>query len=323
MAHASTTTFLHVNSRALRTTPWREYVIYMAFVVIFGIFAITLGGQGFTSAPNLLNILRQTAPISIMAVAMTFVIGSAQIDLSIGALAGLTSVVTALVLARFGLAAGIAAGVATGFAVGALNGSLVAFAGIPSFLVTLGTLSVIFGGAQWVTQTLPVPVSNDVYNNVFGGGDLGPVPSLILWSAAVAILGHVVLRKTVYGRRCLATGGNAVAARFSGVNTRMITFSVLTVMGAAAGLAGMLYAGRLHSGLFGIGQDDNLSVIAAVILGGTSLFGGRATVVGTIVASLLIGVINNGLILLGLQYAQQLVVRGAIIVLAVALSRRH
>ena len=327
MAHAQTTEFPRLKPRALRAAlkaiPWRDYVTYIAFVVIFGIFAIALGGQGFTSTPNLLNILRQTAPITIMAVAMTFVIGSAQIDLSVGALAGLTSVVTALALARFGLAGGIVAGMGTGLVVGALNGSLVAFAGIPSFLVTLGTLSVIFGGAQWVTQTLPVPIGNETYTSVFGGGDLGPVPSLLLWSAAVAILGHVVLRKTVFGRQALATGGNATAARFSGVNTRLVTFSVLTVMGAAAGLAGMLYAGRLHSGLFGIGQDDNLSVIAAVILGGTSLFGGRATVVGTIVASLLIGVINNGLILLGLQYAQQLVVRGAIIVLAVALSRRH
>jgi ribose transport system permease protein len=207
--------------------------------------------------------------------------------------------------------------------VGALNGAIVAFVGIPSFLVTLGTLSVVFGASQWVTNTLPEPISSMAFNSVFGSGNIGPIPSLVVWTLLVAVIGHIVLRKTVYGRQVLAIGGNVVAARFSGVKTARTRFIVITVMGLVAALAGMLYAGRLQSGMFSIGQDDNLSVIAAVILGGTSLFGGRATIVGTVVASILLGVINDGLILLGLQNAQQLVVRGGIIVLAVALSRRR
>jgi ribose transport system permease protein len=139
---------------------------------------------------------------------------------------------------------------------------------------------------------------------------------------AAIVVGHIVLRKTTYGRRVLATGGNAVAARFSGVDTRMITFLVLAIMGLFAGLAGMLYAGRLSTGRFTLGEGDELSVIAAVILGGTSLFGGRATVIGALFGALMIGLINNGLILMGLDFSQQQIVRGGIIVLAVALARK-
>ena len=136
------------------------------------------------------------------------------------------------------------------------------------------------------------------------------------------VIGHIVLRKTSYGRRVLATGGNAVAARFSGVDTRKITFAVLAVMGTVAAFAGMLLAGRLHSGRFTFGEGFELSVIAAVILGGTSLFGGRATVIGSVLGSLMIGLINNGLTLMGMESSQQQIVRGAIIILAVALARR-
>ena len=121
--------------------------------------------------------------------------------------------------------------------------------------------------------------------------------------------------------RVQAANRNAVAARFSGVNTRLITFSVLTVMGAAAGLAGMLYAGRLHSGLFGSGQDDNLSVIAAVILGGTSLFGGRGAVLGTLIGALIVGVIRNGLQLMGVSSIYQILITGVLVILAVSIDQ--
>jgi ribose transport system permease protein len=175
---------------------------------------------------------------------------------------------------------------------------------------------------MWITNTEPQPILDNTYNNAFGSGDIGSVPSLVVWTLVVVVIGHVVLRKTSYGRRVLATGGNAVAARFSGIDTRKITFLVLAMMGLVAGLAGMLYAGRLQSGRFQWGEGDELSVIAAVILGGTSLFGGRATVIGSLLGSVMIGLINNGLILAGLESSQQEVVRGVIIVVAVALARR-
>ena len=307
---------------AIKGFDWRQYVIYVAFALVFLYFAVTLHGSGFLTSTNLLNILRATATISIMAVAMSFVIGAAQIDLSVGAVAGLASVTTAMAIHHWGMAAGIAVGLATGLAVGSVNGALVAILAIPSFLVTLGMLGIAHGTAMWISNTEPQPILDNTYNNAFGSGDIGPVPSLVVWTLVAVVVGHVVLRKTSYGRRVLATGGNAIAARFSGVDTRRITFLVLAVMGVVAGLAGMLYAGRLQSGRFQWGEGDELSVIAAVILGGTSLFGGRSSVIGSLLGSVMIGLINNGLILAGLQSSQQEVVRGAIIVVAVALARR-
>ena len=156
---------------------------------------------------------------------------------------------------------------------------------------------------------------------MFGGGNLGPVPVLVLWTLTIAVLGHIVLRKTTFGRRVLATGGSETAARYSGIDTRGIKMRVLIISSVAAAIAGMLYAGRLHSGRFQLGEGDELSVIAAAVLGGTSLFGGAGTVVGSIVGSLMIGVINNGLLLMGLEYSQQLIARGIIIIVAVAISQ--
>jgi ribose transport system permease protein len=301
---------------------WRRYVIYIGFVVVFLFFAILLRNQGFLTANNLLNIFRQTAIITVIAVAMTYVIAAAEIDLSVGSVAGLASVCTAMALSRWGLVAGIVAGLAVGLVVGAINGGLVSTLGIPSFLVTLGMLGIAAGVAQWITASAPQPILNDAYNLVFGSGNLGPIPGLLLWSAVFVVVGAVVLAKTRFGRQVLATGGNRTAAEFTGVNTRRIKFSVLLISGLVASIAGMLYAGRLQSGRFQWGTGDELSAIAAVILGGTSLFGGYGSIIGTLFGSLLIGLINNGLILAGLDASQQQVVRGAIIILAVALARR-
>jgi ribose transport system permease protein len=307
---------------ALGDLDWRRYVIYIGFVVVFLFFAVLLRNEGFLSATNLLNILRQTAIITVIAVGMTYVIACAEIDLSVGSVAGLSSVVTAMALSRFGLLVGILAGLAVGLIVGTINGGLVSLLNIPSFLVTLGMLGIAFGVAQWITASAPQPILSDAYNLVFGSGNIGPIPGLIVWSALFVAVGGVILAKTRFGRQVLATGGNRVAAEFTGVNTRRIKFSVLLLCSLCAAVAGMLYAGRLQSGRFQWGSGDELSAIAAVILGGTSLFGGAGTIVGTLFGALLIGLVNNGLILAGLDVSQQQVVRGAIIILAVALARR-
>ncbi|GAA0907201.1 ABC transporter permease [Virgisporangium aurantiacum] len=301
---------------------WRRYVIYIGFVVVFLFFAVFLRDEGFLTPNNLLNIFRQTAIITVIAVAMTYVIAAAEIDLSVGSVAGLSSVCTAMALSHWGLAAGIIAGLAVGLVVGSINGGLVSTLGIPSFLVTLGMLGIAAGVAQWITASAPQPILNDTYNLIFGSGNVGPIPGLLLWSAAFVVVGAVVLAKTRFGRQVLATGGNRTAAEFTGVNTRRIKFSVLLVSSVVASIAGMLYAGRLQSGRFQWGTGDELSAIAAVILGGTSLFGGYGSVIGTLFGALLIGLINNGLILAGLEASQQQVVRGVIIILAVALARR-
>jgi ribose transport system permease protein len=307
----------------LRGLDWRQYAIYIGFVVIFLLFAIFLGSDGFLSGTNLLNIFRQTAIISIMAVAMTFVIAAAQIDLSVGSTAGLASVVAALAITASGNALfGVLAGLGVGLVIGVINGGLVTWLGMPSFLVTLAMLGIAFGLAQLITASAPVPILNDTFNAIFGGGNIGPIPGLLVWTIVAVAIGAVVLAKTRYGRQVLATGGNRVAAEYTGVDTRRITFTVMLVSSLVASVAGMLYAGRLESGRYQWGTGDELSVIAAVILGGTSLFGGAGSVIGALFGSLLIGLINNGLILAGLDNSQQQIIRGLIIIVAVALSRK-
>ena len=137
----------------------------------------------------------------------------------------------------------------------------------------------------------------------------------------IGVLGHVTIRFSKFGRQILAVGGNETAARYSGIRAEHIKMGVLVLSSTTAALAGMLYAGRLQSGRFQMGEGDELSVIAAAVLGGTSLFGGKGTVIGSIVGALMIGVINNGLILMSLEYSQQLIARGGIIILAVAISQ--
>lgn len=310
--------------RYLTRLDWRDFAIYIGFVAVFGFFAVLLGDDGFLQANNLLNIIRQTAIIAVMAVAGTFVIAAAQIDLSIGATAGLSSVVTAMTISSTdSWALGIVAGLAAGTVVGTINGSLVAFLRLPSFLVTLAMMGVAVGCAQWISDFQPVPILDATFTQLFGSGDVGGVPSLLVWAAAAVAIGVVVMNKTPFGRQVLATGGNEVAARFSGVRTRRITFIVLLVSGVVAGIAGMLYAGRLQSGRFQWGTGDELSVIAAVVLGGTSLFGGYGRVVGSVFGAVFIGLINNGLVLAGLAVSQQAIIQGVIIIVAVMLAKKN
>ncbi len=317
------------STRAARPSPlkalaatWRQYVIYLGFVTIFVIFSFALFDKGFLDPNNLLNIIRQTAMIAVMAVAMTFVLAAGEIDLSIGAVAGLTTVTTAMAIDAAGPFVGVCAGLATGLAVGIFNGLLTTKIGIPSFLTTLAMLGIAKGVAMWISGTAAIPILAPTYSYIFGGGNIGPVPTLLVWMLLFGVAGHVVLRRTGFGRRVLATGGNETAARYSGVDTRGVKMRVLIISSMAAAVAGMLYAGRLQSGRFQLGEGDELSVIAAAVLGGTSLFGGAGTVVGTIMGALMIGMINNGLILMGLEFSQQLIARGAIIILAVALSQQ-
>jgi ribose transport system permease protein len=300
---------------------WRQNIIYIGFVGVFIFFAITLGHKGFLDTNNLLNIVRQTAMIAIMAVAMTYVLSAGEIDLSVGAVAGLASVATAMGMDYGGMFFGILCGLATGLAVGMFNGLLTTRIGIPSFLTTLAMMGIAKGIAMWVSGTKAVPILSDTYAFLFGGGSLGPIPLTLFWMLAVAIVGHIVLRKSTFGRWVLATGGSETAARYSGIKTSTIKLRVLIISSMAAALAGMLYAGRFQTGRFQLGEGDELSVIAAAVLGGTSLFGGKGTVIGSIMGALMIGLINNGLILAGLEFSQQLIARGAIIILAVAISQ--
>lgn len=308
--------------RFIKKLYWRDYVVYITFMVIFLVFSISLFKVGFLGPNNLLNIFRQTATISVMAVAMTFVLAAAEIDLSVGAVAGLASVTTAIIIGQFGILAGVLAGLLTGVSIGLINGFLITKVGIPSFLVTLGMQGIATGTAMWVTKTAPIPIANETYTFIFGSGNVGIIPTLFIWTILVFLIGNVCLKATPFGRQVLATGGNETAARYSGIDTKKIKYITFIIMSVVASLSGMLYAGRLHSGRFQWGQGDELSVIAAVVLGGTSLFGGKGSVIGTVIGAILIGLINNGLSLMGLGPSQQMIIRGAIIILAVALTGR-
>ena len=300
---------------------WRDYVIYLVFVGIFVVFSALLHNRGFLSSGNLMNIARQTAMIAIMAVGMTFVLSAAEIDLSLGGVVALSALVSALTLRHTGIVPVAAlAGLAAGATVGAVNGFFVAKVGIPSFLVTLGMTGIVTGVARWISGLQSVPVSNDTFTWLFGSGNIGPISILFVWTLVVALVGSLCLRRTQFGREVLAAGGNKTAALYSGVKVNMIKFKVMLLNSCLAALAGILYAGRLHGARYTLGENDVMLVVAAVIIGGTSLFGGKGTVIGSIVGALIMGMVNNGLILGGLSVDQQMIFRGVIIILSVTLT---
>ncbi|HWV85474.1 MAG TPA: ABC transporter permease [Capillimicrobium sp.] len=311
-----------VLARVRRVDP-RQYVVYVAFLLILAFFAITLHDDGFLTSDNLLNIARQTAPITVMAVGVVFVLSAGEIDLSIGSVVALAALVGAIVLRDVGLVAGIAAGLGVGAAVGLVNGLFVTGLRLPSFLVTLATMGLVAGLARWTTDLEAVAVVNDTFTNVFGSGDVGPIPGLVVWTIAIVALGHFVYRHRRFGAHVLAIGDNADAARVTGINVNRVRLAVLVISGTAAGLAGLLYLGRVQAASYTLGVSDLLIVIAAVVIGGTRLFGGAGSVVGALVGSLIMGMLTNGLILMGLDSNQQMVAQGVLLLIAISLTLRE
>jgi ribose transport system permease protein len=301
----------------------RGAVVYVGFVLLFLVFAVVLRDSGFLTIDNQLNILRQTAFVSVMAFGMTFALSAGEIDLSIGSVVALAAMVTAVLLRDASALVAVPAGLLVGVGVGLANGLLTTGLRVPSFLITLGTAGVVGGLSRWITNLQPVPVLDNSYTSVFGSGDVGPIPNLFLWTVGALLVAHLAYRKTTFGRQVLATGGNRTAARYSGINTARIRIASLVICSSTAALAGLLYVGRLHSARYTLGETDLLTVIAAAVIGGTSIAGGRGSIVGALVGSLLMGVLNNGLILMGLSVTEQLIARGVIIIVAVALSLRE
>jgi ribose transport system permease protein len=310
-------------SARLRGLDPRAYVVYLAFLLILAFFAITLGDEGFLTSQNLLNIVKQTTPISIMAVATVFVLSAGEIDLSIGSVVALSALTAAVVLRDVGLAPGIAAGLGVGVAVGLINGLFVTVLRLPSFLVTLATMGLAAGLARSITDLKSVAVTDLTFANVFGTGDVGPVSSLILWTLGAVVVGHFVYRHRRFGAHVLATGDNTAAARVAGIRVERVKLAVLVLSATAAALAGLLYAGRLQGANYNLGSSDLLLVIAAVVIGGTRLFGGSGSVVGALIGSLIMGILNNGLILSGLTASEQLIAQGVLLLLAISLTLRE
>ncbi|MGP8434922.1 ABC transporter permease [Paraburkholderia fungorum] len=300
----------------------RPYALYGAFAILLVVFSFA--SPWFLSIDNFLNIGRQTALVSIIAVGMTFVIIARQIDLSVGSTLALSGMSAALAMSHVGdnWIVGAIAGIGTGALVGAINGVVSTRLNIPSFLVTLGTLSAARGLALMVTTTRPEIITNDSFIAIFGEGDIAGVPVPIVWTVLTVIAGILLLHYSVFGRQIYAAGGNPTAALYSGINTRRVTTLAFILTGMLAGLAALVLSARSHAARPDVVQGMELDVIASVTLGGCSLFGGRGFVLGTLLGSLIIGTLNNGLVLLGVSSSLQLVIKGAIIVAAVAFTRK-
>lgn len=300
----------------------RPYMLYIAFAILLVVFSFA--SPWFLSIDNFLNIGRQTALVSIIAIGMTFVIIARQIDLSVGSTLALSGMSAALSMSHIGdsWVIGALAGIGTGAIVGAINGLVTTRLSIPSFLVTLGSLSAARGLALMVTTTRPEIITNDRFIAIFGEGDIAGVPVPILWTLLAVIGGILLLHYSVFGRQIYAAGGNPTAALYSGINIRRVTTLAFVLTGALAGLAALVLAARSHAARPDVVQGMELDVIASVTLGGCSLFGGRGFILGTLLGSLIIGTLNNGLVLLGVSSSLQLVIKGVIIVAAVAFTRK-
>jgi ribose transport system permease protein len=301
----------------------RDYLVYAGLVLLVAIFSITLRNDGFTSSNNLLNVLRQTAPDTVVAVGTVFVLSAGEIDLSIGSVVGLSAIVGTKVLQHNGILLAVAAALAVGLAVGVINAVCVSYFRRPSFLVTLAMLSLISGLAQTVTNLQPVSVSNQTFASVFGSGSIGPVPVLLVWSLAAVAIAYYVYRHMKFGAHVLAVGDNAAAAQVSGIRASRVKFTVLVVSGLVSALAGLLYAGSLQGANYQLGSSDLLLVIAAVVIGGTALYGGRGSVIGAFAGCLILGVLSNGLILLGLTPPEQLIAQGGLLLIAILVTMRE
>lgn len=295
--------------------------IAVFFAVCFLFFSATT--DTFLTAGNILNVLRQAAPILVVAIAMTFVIITGGIDLSVGSQVALINAVAALILAMgFPWPVVVVGMIVFGAALGMAQGWFVAYQGIPSFIVTLAGLSILRGFALYLTQGYSIPINNVPGFFALGRGEVFgfPVPALI--AVGVALIGYVVIASTKYGRQVVAVGSNLEAARRVGMPAKWILSSVYMVSGVACALAGLLIAARLGSGSSNAAVGFELQVVAAVVLGGTSLMGGRGSILGTILGTLTIAVIGNGLILLHISPFFTQIVTGAIILVAIWLNTR-
>jgi putative xylitol transport system permease protein len=308
----------------------QEYGIFLAFLLLVGILA--LSNEFFLTPGNISNVLLQTSINGILAIGMTFVILTRGIDLSVGSVVALAGMVSASFVtssatagiagAPYPMVVALAAGILVGVACGALVGFIVSRFSVPAFVATLGMLSAARGATLIYGGGKPVPGLSPEFRWIGTGNILGiPMPVILL--ALVFGVSWWVLTRTRFGRYIYAVGGNPHAAKTSGLNVSRIRFMVYVISGALSGLAGMILSARTGSALPQAGIAYELDAIAAVVIGGTSLSGGVGRVTGTLIGALIIGVMNNGLDLMGIQSYYQQVLKGALIVGAVMLDQKR
>lgn len=272
----------------------------------------------FLTPKNVFNILRQNASNLFLATGMTMVIILGGIELSVGSVIALSGVVAAGCVVNFGLPeiVGFLAAIGVGALVGMFNGFVICKTDIPPFIVTLASMNITKGIALVLTGGSPIRCMTDTFKFP-GAGYVGPVPTPVILMIIVFIIAAFMINRTQLGRHIYAVGGNAQAAKFSGINVQKVKFIVYTYTGIMSGIAGLVVASRLYSGQPTAGDGAEMDAIAAVVVGGTSMSGGSGRLGGTLIGVLIIGVLNNGLNLLGVDSNWQYIVKGLVILLAV------
>ncbi|HEV2505274.1 MAG TPA: ribose ABC transporter permease [Mesorhizobium sp.] len=294
--------------------------IIISLAVLCVVFSVM--SPRFLAFNNFMNIMQQVAVIAVAAYGMTYVILLGDIDLSIGSIIAVSGMVAAQAFAMgFGFVPAVVLTLAAGALMGALNGALSAKLMLPSFIVTVATMGIYRGMVSLPTNGAPAMIENDTWLAIGGESFLG-IPIIIWIMAVLFVVNHIILSKTIFGRQVYLTGGNREAAIYSGIRVDRIKIIVFTISGMMAAISGMLLSSRLSSAQTNAGTGYELDAIAAVVLGGTSLAGGVGTIVGTILGALIIGVINNGMNMLSVPYFYQLIVKGAVILIAVWLDVR-
>ena len=298
-----------------------KYVLpHLSLVAVIALMwgIIELASPGFLSTSNITNIMQQAAPLAIVALGQAFVVISRGLDLSVGSIMGLVSVVTAMVGVGWGLPAGLLAGLATGALCGAVNGAMVSVFDVPAFVATLGMLSIARGLALTITNgaTMDAPVGI----SAIGWSTWGPIPVMTAIVFGLFVLTYGLLQLTVYGRKLYATGSNPEAARLSGVFTAWFRFSTFVVSGTFAAVGAILLSARMNSGnsLTGVGYE--LESIAAVVIGGVSLRGGEGSLLGVLLGAIFLVSLSNGLRLVGFSSYLTLMVEGIVFIAAVWLN---
>ena len=294
---------------------WGIYIALLLLVILMALIA-----PNFFSIKNGLNIAQAVSINAIVASGMTVVILTAGIDLSVGSIVAASGVATVLLL-NGGVPTAIAALVAilVGALIGLINGAIIAYLALPAFIVTLGALTYTRGVA-YSMHGGPVQIAGESGIESIGNGSIGGIPMPVFIMIFVYWFFWFLLERTKFGRHVYAVGGNPQAARLSGIDVKKVLMSVYVISGVTAGLAGLMFASRVRSGQVTAGVGYELDAITAVILGGTSLFGGRGRIFGTLIGALLIGVLSNGLVLLGVPIYTQLMIKGGVIILAVAID---
>lgn len=278
--------------------------------------------DNFFSVNNIMNVLRQVSIVGILAVGMSFVILTGGIDLSVGAVMALVGTISAGLMVNSGLPPALALmiGLVLGLGIGLANGALVAWGRMPSIIVTLATMGMARGLALIYSGGYPIS-GLPSWVSWFGVGRVGIVPVPVIIMVVIYALAWVLLQRTAFGRHVYAIGGNETAAQLSGVKTRRVKLLVFGISGLTSALAAVILTGRLMSGQPNAGVGFELDAIAAVVLGGTAITGGRGLILGTLIGAVLLGILNNGLNLMGINPYLQDVIKGAIILLAIYIGR--